>query len=71
MGNSMTTRSARLLLMIACCLPVQALLAGPLDDIVNYREYSATLSSSGQPNADQLQSLRDAGFERVVYPGLQ
>ena len=63
----MISKSARLLLILACCLPIQALLAGPLDDIVNYREYSATLSSSGQPNADQLQSLRDAGFERVVY----
>ena len=63
----MTTRLVRLLLILACCLPVQALLAGPLDDIVNYREYTPTLSSSGQPNADQLQSLPDVGFERVVY----
>jgi protein tyrosine phosphatase (PTP) superfamily phosphohydrolase (DUF442 family) len=63
----MTARSARLLLAFVGCLSVQALLAAPLDDIVNYREYSATLSSSGQPNADQLEYLRDAGFERVVF----
>jgi protein tyrosine phosphatase (PTP) superfamily phosphohydrolase (DUF442 family) len=63
----MTAKSTKLLFALACCLPVQALLAEPLDDIVNYREYSATLSSSGQPNADQLETLRDAGFERVVF----
>jgi len=67
LGNSMTATSTRLLLALACCLRVQAVLAGPLDDIVNYREYSATLSSSGQPDTDQLEALRDAGFERVVF----
>ncbi len=63
----MTARSARLLLVLVGCLPLQAILAGQLDDIVNYREYSATLSSSGQPDADQLEYLRNAGFERVVF----
>jgi protein tyrosine phosphatase (PTP) superfamily phosphohydrolase (DUF442 family) len=38
-----------------------------LDDIVNYREYSPLLSSSGQPTRAQLASIRDAGFERVVF----
>lgn len=37
------------------------------DDITNYREYSATLSSSGQPTASQLKSAKAAGFERVVF----
>ena len=63
----MTARSARLLLVLVGCLPLQAILAGQLDDIVNYREYSATLSSSGQPDADQLEYLRNAGFERAVF----
>jgi protein tyrosine phosphatase (PTP) superfamily phosphohydrolase (DUF442 family) len=63
----MTARSARLILALVVCLPAQAIPAGQLDDIVNYREYSATLSSSGQPDADQLEYLRDAGFERVVF----
>jgi protein tyrosine phosphatase (PTP) superfamily phosphohydrolase (DUF442 family) len=63
----MTARSASLLLALLVCLPVQATRAGSLDDIVNYREYSATLSSSGQPDKGQLESLRDSGFERVVY----
>jgi len=63
----MTARSAGLILTLVCCLPVQGTLAGQLDDIVNYRKYSATLSSSGQPDPDQLESLHDAGFERVVF----
>ena len=63
----MTARSARLLLALVGCLPVQTILADQLDDIVNYREYSATLSSSGQPDRDQLEYLRESGYERVVY----
>lgn len=41
--------------------------ASELAEIVNYREYSESLSSSGQPDAAQLQVLKDAGFERIVY----
>ena len=63
----MTIRSGKLLLALVACLPCQAVFADQLDDIVNYREYSATLSSSGQPDMDQLGYLREAGFERVVY----
>ncbi len=54
----------------ACCFVLTgtgALAAPGVDDIVNYREYSATLSSSGQPTEDQLESLAKAGFERVVF----
>ncbi len=36
-------------------------------DIVNYREYSPSLSSSGQPTAAQFPALMEAGFERVVF----
>ena len=39
-------------------------------DLVNYRTYSPTLSSSGQPSAKQLAAVADAGFERVVYLAL-
>lgn len=38
-----------------------------LDDISNYREYSGTFSSSGQPTRGQLQDAWVGGFERVVY----
>jgi len=41
--------------------------ANELSDISNYREYSATFSSSGQPTKDQLKLLKDDGFERIVY----
>lgn len=38
-----------------------------LSDISNYREYSPAFSSSGQPSAEQLALLKEAGFERIVY----
>ena len=38
-----------------------------LSDISNYREYSETLSSSGQPNKEQLQDIWVESFKRVVY----
>jgi len=41
--------------------------AGELDDLINYRAYSDTLSSSGQPTVEQFQRVREAGFERVVF----
>lgn len=66
-GSPMKTRTAGFLVALAACLPLQLASASGLDDIVNYREYSATLSSSGQPDKAQLESARDSGFERVVY----
>ena len=41
--------------------------AAGVEDIVNYRAYSAALSSSGQPSAAQLESVAEAGFKRVVF----
>ena len=41
--------------------------ASDLSDINNYREYSPKFSSSGQPTKKQLETLKDAGFERIVY----
>ena len=41
--------------------------ADSLDGIVNYREYSERLSSSGQPTASQFPAVGEAGFERVVF----
>ena len=38
-----------------------------LDEITNFRQYSEHFASSGQPTEEQLETLRDAGFERVVY----
>ena len=41
--------------------------ADKLTDIPNYLEYSTTFSSSGQPSAEQLGAVAEAGFERVIY----
>lgn len=38
-----------------------------LSDIPNYREYSKTFSSSGQPTKGQLQDAWVENFKRVVY----
>ena len=62
-------RLTTLLLYIALALP--ALAAEPdLSELTNYRAYSPMLSSSGQPSAEQLETVRDAGFERVVFLAL-
>ena len=38
-----------------------------LAEITNFRQYSATFASAGQPTREQFQSIADNGFERVVY----
>jgi protein tyrosine phosphatase (PTP) superfamily phosphohydrolase (DUF442 family) len=62
----MPARALVCLLALCGALPLSAA-ADAVDDIINYRDYSALLSSAGQPNEDQLRSLADAGFERVVF----
>jgi len=41
--------------------------AAELSEIRNYKEYSPTFASAGQPDKEQLQLLKDEGFERVAY----
>jgi protein tyrosine phosphatase (PTP) superfamily phosphohydrolase (DUF442 family) len=41
--------------------------AETLSDISNYRDYTETFSSSGQPTAKQLELLQSEGFERIIY----
>jgi len=55
-----------LLLMLAACSPLVAT-AADLNEIRNYREYSPAFSSSGQPTKEQLEAVKEAGFERVIY----
>lgn len=38
-----------------------------LADISNFRQYSATFASSGQPTKDQFSAIAENGFERIVY----
>ena len=58
------TRIATLLAALSCVAPSSA---NELSNISNYREYSANFASSGQPSKEQLELLRDEGFERIVY----
>lgn len=62
----MTITRALLLLLLSPGLAAAAELA----DIRNYKEYSATFASAGQPSREQLELLKAAGFERVVYIAL-
>ncbi len=38
-----------------------------LQQISNFRQYSPTFASAGQPTREQFQVIKDQGFERVVY----
>ena len=38
-----------------------------LAEIVNFRQYSATFASAGQPTREQFATIAENGFERVVY----
>ena len=56
------------ILLFGCMLLVAiAARAADLDDISNFRQYSDSFASSGQPTKKQLKSLESAGFERIVY----
>lgn len=54
------------LVFIGLCIAAPALAQSP-DAIVNYRDYSALYSSSGQPTEAQLETLKAHHFERVIY----
>jgi protein tyrosine phosphatase (PTP) superfamily phosphohydrolase (DUF442 family) len=41
--------------------------ASALAEIINYRQYSPVYASSGQPAREQFESLKVAGFDRIVY----
>jgi protein tyrosine phosphatase (PTP) superfamily phosphohydrolase (DUF442 family) len=58
-----------LLLLVAGSFPVMALeeIDPALQEIVNFRQYSPTFASAGQPTREQFQVLKDQGFERIVY----
>lgn len=54
-------------LLLAQCIYSSASVAQALDEVVNYLEYSNSFASAGQPTEAQLELIRDAGFERIVY----
>ena len=53
-------------LLVFCASP-GLVFASDLGEIRNYKEYSPTFSSSGQPTKEQLEAVKEAGFERVAY----
>jgi protein tyrosine phosphatase (PTP) superfamily phosphohydrolase (DUF442 family) len=58
-----------LLMLALSCLPTR-LLASGLEDLSNYRQYTETFSSSGQPSVEQIPLLAKHGFRRVIYLAL-
>ena len=38
-----------------------------LADIINFRQYSPTFASAGQPTREQFSAIAENGFERIVY----
>jgi len=55
-----------ILMIVLAAVPALAV-AADVADIRNYREYSPTLSSAGQPTKEQLEAVKQAGFGRVIY----
>ena len=60
---------AALCLLITHSLSLQALedVDPALQEITNFRQYSPTFASAGQPTREQFTTLSEQGFERVVY----
>ena len=56
----------RLTLALALLTPVWGHTTG-LEDISNYREYSAVFASSGQPKIEEIPLLAKEGFRQVIY----
>lgn len=53
-------------LLLAVLIPAFGL-AAEVAEIRNYKAYSASFASAGQPSEEQLQAVKDAGFEQVIY----
>jgi protein tyrosine phosphatase (PTP) superfamily phosphohydrolase (DUF442 family) len=59
--------SAWLLLVGALVCAGSAQAGDAVTELINYRQYSPTLSSAGQPTTEQFEAVREAGFERVIF----
>jgi protein tyrosine phosphatase (PTP) superfamily phosphohydrolase (DUF442 family) len=67
MREQVRSRKMKTLLLLITAMATCATAVADLSEISNYREYSKTLSSSGQPNKEQLQEAWVESFQRVVY----
>ena len=54
-------------ILLALSVSSASLVAEELSDIPNFREYSPSFASSGQPTEQQLKLLKSAGYERIIY----
>ena len=62
------TLSKKLILVLILSLGTSSIaLSAELSEIFNYIEYSPAFSSAGQPSMEQLDDVKAAGFERVIY----
>ncbi|MGD8340013.1 MAG: protein tyrosine phosphatase family protein [Gammaproteobacteria bacterium] len=59
--------SRRIFVLLAYLLAAPLAGAQSLNEIVNFREYSESFASAGQPTEEQFELIRDAGYDRVVY----
>ncbi|MGA1741559.1 MAG: protein tyrosine phosphatase family protein [Pseudohongiellaceae bacterium] len=60
------TLISTLSIFVNCCFALEDV-DPALDEITNFRQYSSSFASSGQPTREQFQTIADNGFERVVY----
>lgn len=71
MTDLLTSRRHRIVvaaltaLMLFAMPPIATATAS--DEIINLRSYSDTFASAGQPTAEQLQTLKDQGYQRIIY----
>ena len=67
MSGEMDGMMKAVMAWLCLSLPGAMLAAAELADISNFREYSPVFASSGQPSAEELKLLHDAGYERIIY----
>jgi protein tyrosine phosphatase (PTP) superfamily phosphohydrolase (DUF442 family) len=63
----MTFLKKGFLVLILSLSATSMALSAELSEIFNYIEYSPTFSSAGQPSLEQLDDVKAAEFERIIY----
>ena len=63
----MNKNVVRVFIAVCTLVAVSTAAAVDLEDISNFRQYSPQFASSGQPSAEQLKLVQEAGFQRVIY----
>ena len=59
--------TTRVLCSVMMIIGLASSATAAVSEISNFQEYSEQFASSGQPTKRQLQDLKDAGFERIIY----